>query len=491
MDRHSPERPGGFIVLGEWAGILPGCRGGGKGSICIRMSDRHKTKTSRHLAILCLTAWDKERQAIQPYIESLIHSSALAGSDRHLAVMMVQGVLRQLQYLDYIIAGHAKHPLKKMKPLTLMTLRVGVYQLLFLDRVPDSAAVNETVKVMVEERQPRWMVNFVNGVLRNIGRQKDTLPGPDQAGEKDGTVLNHPEWLVHRWQERYGHEKTGQICRRNNREPVLVLRVNTRRCDAERLTGIFRKEGIAVRAGSYAPAALIVESHTGTVSGLPGYDQGFFHIQDEAAQLVTMLLGPFAGGGRHLDACAGLGGKTCQLAQLLPEEAEITAVEPNAHRFQLLQDNLKRLGLERKVRSFQGGVGDLAAHGPGLFHGILVDAPCSGTGVMGRHPDIRWNRSLQDLLSYQQRQLEILRQTVPLLRPGGVLVYATCSMEPEENEQVLDAFVTENPDFLPTNAADFLPGPAAGLVNQAGYFSPTPAEGLDGFFAARLVQAVR
>lgn len=454
------------------------------------MNDRNKHKTSRHLAVLCLTGWDEERQTIQPYIESIIYSSVLAGNDRHLAVMMVQGVLRHIQYLDSIITRFAKHPLEKMKPLTLMVLRVGVYQLLFLDRIPDSAAVNETVKVLKAERQPSWIVSFVNGVLRNISRQKEELPGPDQA--EDGTVvLNHPGWLVRRWQEKYGVATTERICYLNNQDPSLVLRVNTLLSDPAKLTNRFMAEGIEVRQGGYASDALVVALSTGPVSGLPGYGEGLFHVQDEAAQLVTHLLGPFAGGGRYLDACAGLGGKTCQLAQFLPGEAVVTAVEPSAYRFQLLRENLKRLRLENKVRCFQGEIGSLVAKSPEQFDGILVDAPCSGTGVIGRHPDIRWNRRLQDLEAYRHRQLEILRQTVPLLLPGGVLVYATCSMEPEENEQVVDAFVSGNPDFTLTNAANFLPGSAAGLVNQAGYFSSTPAEGLDGFFAARLVRKAR
>jgi 16S rRNA (cytosine967-C5)-methyltransferase len=166
-------------------------------------------------------------------------------------------------------------------------------------------------------------------------------------------------------------------------------------------------------------------------------------------------------------------------------------VEPSNQRFQLLQENLQRLGLEKKVQSFQGRMSDLAEKGPEQFHAILVDAPCSGTGVIRRHPDIRWNRQLKDLQSYRQQQLEILQQTAHLLLPGGVLVYATCSMEPEENQQVIEAFLTRNPDFSLSNAGGFLPGPAAGLVSTAGYFSTTPVEGLDGFFAARLVRAAK
>ena len=261
--------------------------------------------------------------------------------------------------------------------------------------------------------------------------------------------------------------------------------------DTESLAELLREGEIEVHEGRYAADALVVASPAGSVFGMPGYEEGFFHIQDEAAQLVSLLLGPFDEAGRYLDACAGLGGKTCQLAQLLPAGATLLAVEPSGHRFQLLQDNLQRLGLDKKVEIFKGQVSTLVERGSEQFHGILVDAPCSGTGVIRRHPDIRWNRSLKDLQSYQQQQLEILQQAASLLLPGGILVYATCSMEPEENEQVMDAFLTRNSDFSISNAGSFLPDQAASLVSRAGYFSTTPAEGLDGFFGARLIRAAK
>ncbi|MCL7486867.1 MAG: 16S rRNA (cytosine(967)-C(5))-methyltransferase RsmB [Desulfobulbaceae bacterium] len=450
------------------------------------MSEKKISRTPRHLAVLCLVNWDRERQAVQPHIEAMIYRAPFAAGDRHLAVMMVQGVLRQMQYLDAIISRFARHPLAKMKPLTLMALRVGAYQLLFLDRVPDSAAVNETVKVLQAERQPKWIVSFANAILRNISRQKEELPGLDTAGKNGRAVLNHPAWLVKRWQQRYGVEKTGEICRLNNQEPFLALRANTLSSDAQSLIRLFSEAGVKAHEGRYATDALILDSQAGPVAGLPGYDRGFFHVQDEAAQLVTKLLGPFEDRGLYLDACAGLGGKTCQLAQLVPAGAQLFAVEPSRHRFQLLQENLQRLGLEKRVGIFQGRVGE---KGTDKFHGILVDAPCSGTGVIRRHPDIRWNRRPRDLRMYQRQQVEILRQAANLLLPGGILVYATCSMEPEENEQVIEIFLSGNREFSVSNARHFLPGAAAELVNSAGFFSSTPAQGLDGFFGVRLVRA--
>lgn len=446
-------------------------------------------RTARQLAVRCLLLWDRERQAVQPLIDAVIHDAALSAPDRQLAVMLVLGVLRQMQYLDRVIAGFSRFPPGKMKPLTLMALRVSVYQLLFLDRIPDSAAVNESVRVLREERQPGWLVNFANGVLRAIARGKAVLPGPEEPDAQGSPVLNHPEWLVRRWQASYGRERTELICRANNREPSLTLRVNTLRTTGEELTGKLLAHGCKVRPGRFAPASLVLDEFPGPVTGLPGYAEGLFHVQDEAAQLVTLLLLPLAPGQRCLDACAGLGGKSCHLAQLLPEGTELLAVEPNAHRLRMLTQNLQRLHLEDRVKQFQGRLEDFAVLPPGLFSRILVDAPCSGTGVIGRHPDIRWNRKPEDLPVYQRQQLGLLELASTLLGPNGVLVYATCSLEPEENQQVVAAFRQHHPEFTVTDCREFLPPSAAELVDASGYFAPTPAQGLDGFFAARLIRA--
>lgn len=432
----------------------------------------------------CLSAWDRKKGSIGPLVDAVIHGSAMGPSDRHLAVNLVQGVLRQMQYLDAVISRFAKLPPRKMKSLTLMTLRVAVYQIIFLDRIPDSAAVNEAVKAMRQERQPRWLLNFVNGVLRNVVRNRHSLI---PSGEGDGeSILNHPGWLVDRWRQRYGRRKAEKICRRNNREPLLTLRVNTLRTGTEELAELFRRQGLGVRPGSFAPHSLVLDAFSGSVAGLPGYGEGLFHVQDEAAQLATYLLGPFMERGLYLDGCAGLGGKTCQLAQLLPPGTALAAVEPDHRRASLLEENRLRLRLA-DITLFHGSLADFRATGPGLFTGVLIDAPCSGTGVIRRHPDIRWNRQPGDLPVYQARQIELLEQGAPLVRPGGILVYATCSIEAEENEEVIRTFLSGHAEFTATDCRPLLPAAAAELVTAEGHFSSTPADGMDGFFAARLV----
>lgn len=450
-------------------------------------STKKQKKTSRQLAVLCLKAWSGRKEPIGPLVETIIHKSALQPADRHLAVNLVQGVLRQKQYLDNIIARFSKFPLQKMKTLTRMTLRVGVFQIMVLDRIPDSAAVNETVNVMKLENQPRWLVNFVNGVLRSVVRNKDTLQKPYAGGSGSDKPLNHPDWLVTRWQKRYGSELTRTICLENNKEPLLTLRVNTLRSDPEAVTGLMTEAGYAVRPGKYVTEALVLLSFTGPLTNLPGYDEGLFHIQDEAAQLVTHLLGPFSGPGIYLDGCAGLGGKTCQLAQMVSAGSKLFAVEPERGRLELLKKNLARLR-SGQVSLFHGRLDEFISEDPGEFTGVLIDAPCSGTGVIGRHPDIRWNRTPDDLPGYARQQLDLLEQGASLVAPGGVLVYATCSMEPEENKSVIDRFLGRHDDFSVTDCRLYLPAGTEELVTEDGFFVPTPANGIDGFFGARLIR---
>lgn len=452
------------------------------------MKNQQSGTTSRSLAISCLAQWSGTGKPIQGFIDTIIHNSSLETGDRQLAVKLVMGVLRRQQYLDAILSRFSNTPLRKMKPLTLAALRVGVFQLCFLERIPDSAAVNETVKALKKSRQPGWLLKFVNGTLRTIAREKRTLPGPETAGPDNGPVLEHPAWLTERWRIHFGLQKMQQICRINNLEPELCLHVNSSRISQEQLIELFTQASISVRAGRYAPKSLILPEHRGTITALPGFEKGFFQIQDQAAQLTSLLLNPLKQSGHYLDGCAGLGGKTCSLAGLLSPDASLYAVEPDQRRTRLLTENLERQQLGSRVTMVQQDLQTFASSAPQPFDGILIDAPCSGTGVIRNHPDIRWNRQPDDLVANQVIQLNLLQTAASILKPGGILVYATCSIEPEENEQVIEQFLASASGFVLTNCRDFLPESAAPLVDDNGFFRPLPAEEIEGFFAARLVR---
>lgn len=443
-------------------------------------------KTSRYIAIAILTEWQQSKEPVDALLEKVLHKYSLADErDNHLVRALVYGVIRWQGYLDGVLAEFSKHSLHKMKDRTLQALRIGLYQFLFMDRVPDSAAINETVEALKSAKQPKWITGFVNGVLRNIIKNKDNLAAPwtDEA-----MLQSYPQWLIKRWQQRYGHQKTIEICQANNTEAPVCLRINTTQIQVRDFLDLLAKAEINAKAGFFAPEAVRLVEYKGSITQIPGFLEGFFQVQDEAAQLVTLLIDPL-GVGAYLDGCAGLGGKTSYLAQILPEDSHIVAVEPNAHRQKLLKENLERLKLLTNVEIYKGSLEDFKKENKKFFQGILIDAPCSGLGVIRRHPDIRWNRSKEDLLRYQRKQLFLLDTAVNMLEPEGVLVYVTCSSEPEENDEVIKQFFNNHPDFTVEDAKKILPQNTASLVDDNGFFRTIPdKKGLDGFFAVRLVR---
>lgn len=440
---------------------------------------------SRAIAMNTLLAWEKSTEPLDQHLDNTVSGAFLDDSrDKQLVMALVYGVVRWQGYLDAIIQKFSSHPVTKMKPLTLAALRIGLYQLVFLDRVPESAAINETVQALKLSRQPKWLAGFVNGVLRTMARQRGDLGVPDESA----AVLSHPPWLVARWESLFGKERTKQICWTNNTPPVLVVRVNIRRIPVDDWMILLRENGVECERGLFGPEAVRIDNFQGPVTTLPGYEQGMFAVQDEAAQLVTPLLAPFAGG-RYLDGCAGLGGKTLHLADLLPEGARVVAVDPSLKRQALLKDNLQRLG-GPEIEIHGCTLQEFAGRSQGGFAGVLVDAPCSGLGVIRRQPDIRWKRSMEALRGYKARQQELLKAAALLVERGGVLVYATCSIDPMENDEVIGGFLAEHPEFSITPAQEYLPESARGFCDGNGFFKTTPEQGLDGFFAVRLQKTV-
>ncbi len=448
-------------------------------------------QTARFVAIETLCQLTRTRLPVAPLFDAVATSGGGDGPDRHLAMNIVYGVLRQRQGLDSILSSLCRQPLAKLKPFVRYALLTGLYQIFFLHRVPESAAVNETVKAVQTAHLPQNLQGFVNGVLRESIRQKEALPRLLLADQEGRPILNHPPWLIQRWAQRYGQQAMERICAVNNQQAALTLWVNSLRISPEQMLETLQQAGIAAQKGQYSAEALSLPDFHGAVSSLPGFAEGLMQIQDEGAQLLPQLLTPIIAGGYYLDACAGLGGKTANLAQLCLRAnngASVVAVEPDPGRQQKFAENRQRLYPEAEVVLQKMTLRDFAASNERRFAGILVDAPCSGTGVIGRHPDIRWSRRASELGHYQNGQIELLGQAATLLAPQGVLVYATCSLEPEENEEVIALFLRRHPEFRVDDCTPFLPPQARQLVRDA-FFAPLPAPGIDGFFGARLVRS--
>ncbi len=434
-------------------------------------------------------------QPIKPVFERHILKAQLAAKDKNLTKELVYGVLRKKEELESALALLSRTPLKKIEPFIYSVLVIGLYQILFLNRIPHSAAVNEAViccKTYQEKSTAKLTVRggkfakrlygFVNGILRQAVRRKEEVLL--HLHQHKNSLFNHPQWMVKRWQQRFGKEETMRICAVNNRPPLLELRINLQKATLSSFTEKLDKANIPWRAGQFAPYAIILPEGGG-ITKIPGYNENAFQVQDQAAQLCSLLLAPFNQPKlKILDACAGVGGKTGHLLQLALADATIHAVEPEPFRLNRLAQ-LQKMQQKNSI-TLQIHQQDLLFFTPRQhFDRILVDAPCSGTGVLRRNPDIRWSRKKADIASLQQKQLALLDHAATLAAPDAVLVYATCSMEKEENEEVVRQFLHLHPEFTLSDPIPFLPESAHRFICN-NFFAPHPEEEIDGFFAARL-----
>jgi len=445
-----------------------------------------KPKSARYCAAKILSSLVKNQTPVKPVFDRVVTQFKLPSNERNLTMQLVYGVLRKRQFLDRVLTLLSRTPIRKMDLFIHQALAVGLYQIFFLDRIPDSAAVNEAVESCKVAKIHKRLHGFVNGILRQAIRTKDELKKKARTDKQGQEILNHPEWLTHRWEANFGKEATIAMCQNNNNEPILSLRVNTTRVDQKDFLALLEKAELKAQPGLYTKDAVVLPEYSGAITELPGFAQGFFQVQDEAAQLATTLLAPFVAEGNYLDGCAGLGGKT---SHLLQEAASlgihVHAVEPESFRLQKLQENMDRLFTSPPLTVHKSSLLDITEKTVPLFDGILIDAPCSGTGVIGRHPDIRWNRTVDDLQYYHDEQLALLTHAATLLKNGGILVYATCSLEPEEDSDVVQAFLKTNQHFELTDCSEVLPETAHKFIRN-GFFHPLPAASIDGFFAARL-----
>ena len=354
--------------------------------------------------------------------------------------------------------------------------------MLFLDKVPVSAAVNTATELSKDHGKKS---GYVNGLLRNLDRKRAAIVGPDPDDPVKGlSVLHsHPEWLVRRWVKRFGEETAERLLRENNRPAPLVVRTNTLKTTRDRLKASLEAEGAAAVETAYSTVGLEILSSPGLRS-LTAYAKGWFMVQDQAAQLISLMLGPRPGE-TVLDACAAPGGKATHLAELMENNGSLIALESDQGRLGRIRENSARLGITiiTPVR------GDATKYQEGRFDKILIDAPCSGLGVLRRHPDGRWNKNENTIEERAVLQRGILENCASLLKPGGALVYATCTTEPEENEEVIGSFLAGHDEFAIEDPHRYLPAAAARLVDAKGFFRTFPGEPvMDGFFGARLVK---
>jgi 16S rRNA (cytosine967-C5)-methyltransferase len=405
--------------------------------------------------------------------------------DRALAGEIATGTLRWQGAFDHIVETFAGRPAARLDPEVLAILRISIFQLLHLDRVPAAAVVNDAVE-LAGKAGKRSAGGFVNALLRRVSRERAHLPLPAEPSIDLLTItLSHPRWLASRWLARHGFEPAEAWARFDNSPAPMTLRVNTLRTTRDALAGALADAGVQTEPARFAAQGLVVTSGNPLLTPLA--HTGAFFVQDEASQLV----GEFAAastGERVLDTCASPGGKTTQMAAAMGDTGVVVAADVRGRRLELLSRTVKESGAAA-VRIVQANA-RAAPPFRDIFDLVLVDAPCSGLGTIRRDPDVRWRRTETDLAPLAEAQQGMIDQAAAAVRPGGRLIYSTCSSEPEENEAIVRAFLAAHPEFRRARPASFVDRPErAALLDEEGSLKTLPfRDGLEAFYAAMLVR---
>ena len=454
-----------------------------------------KRDSARLLAVKVLSRWlflePGKRGEIECLADEVLRGAHLSEKDKGLFWNILIGTVRWLRLLRWHLERYIKRFSKLPKDVQAILL-TGAFQIVFLSRIPFFSAVDEAVKI-TKVLGHFWATGLVNASLRNLARGNKVVilheEGLMERCESNfenclSNLTSHPHWMVKRWHRQWGKTDCVSICVNNNIQPDLVIRVNTLRTTREELAITLAKAGITTQNTAISPFGLRLDGFKGQIEEIPGLSQGFFQVQDESSQLATMLVSP-SRGDKVLDVCAGVGGKTTFLAQLMENTGLIAACDINDRRLGLLKDNCKRLGITC-VKSFNLSEDEKEVNNLAPFDRILVDAPCSGLGVIRRHPDIKWNRLPKDIDNLSVIQLDLLTRWSSLLRPGGLLVYCVCTHEKRETNDVITSFLDSYGNFQLVSVDKVLPTLPFSVVKQKFMFIRPGVLGMDGFFAAVL-----
>jgi 16S rRNA (cytosine967-C5)-methyltransferase len=438
--------------------------------------------SARFEAHRILTRVDEDRAFADIALQHAVERARLDARDAALCAEIVYGTLRWQRHLDWRLAPHLRRPLGRLDAWVRALLRLTAYQALFLERVPHWAAVDEAVSLARLRARNPGPAEFVNAVLRALLRNPRPPAPPTDPVEAAAIAWSFPDWLTARWARRLGLGTAERLMAAMNERPPTTVRTNTLRATRGDLLRRLRDEELlAARPTDLAPEGVLVDRSQ--ASGWSAFAEGWCVPQDEASMLVARLLDPHPGE-VVVDACAAPGTKTTHLAQLMDNRGAVIAMDPQAARLKLVGRAATRLGITI-IESHLGNAATVTPRWRGRADRALVDAPCSNLGVLRRNPEVKWRRTEDDLRSLARRQMEILASAASTVKPGGVVVYATCSLEPEENEQVVAEFLDTNPAWRRDEVRDFPVPP-----DQAGFVRCWPhVHGTDGFTAIRLRRA--
>ncbi|MEZ6145540.1 MAG: 16S rRNA (cytosine(967)-C(5))-methyltransferase RsmB [Planctomycetaceae bacterium] len=441
-------------------------------------SQSRRPRTARHLAYEAVAAWRDRGVYAGLVIDDICREHEVTRSDRAMAMEITYGVIRRQATLDAVISAFVDRPRSHVENGLWTLLQIGAYQVLMMDGVPAHAAVGETVQVAKSLRRPEW-TGLLNGVLRKLSKsvrdadvvnmsadrvpidatrskQLDRCVFPDPSSstiQHLAKAYSYPRWLVRDWSERLGTDETVRLCHWFNSPPLITIRVNLPRQSPEVVREVLKASGVEVAPGEWQESLRLMNS--ARIGELPGFAEGWFSVQDESAMSAGHLLDPQPGD-HILDLCAAPGGKTTHLAELMRDEGEIVALDTDEIRLSRIAENASRLGLSSI------GYQQIAPDGhdipPGPFDRVLVDVPCSNTGVLGKRPEARWRISPEDISELASLQSRLLRQALERVKPGGFVVYSTCSIDPRENREVLSTVIGQHEDVKLMKEIEHQPG---------------------------------
>lgn len=433
----------------------------------------------RELAMQVLQKVHVEGAYANVVLVETLREVQLSERDRRFLTELVYGVTKAGASLDYMI-GRYVADLRKAQPAIRELLRLGFYQIFCMDRVPPSAACNTAVE-LAKKHGRRGAESFVNGVLRAALREPERAAFPDGRDARSLALRTwHPQWMVERWIRTYGYERTEELCRCNNTSAPLSMRVNTLRTNRDALMEQLTAAGAQVRASAWVPDGIVLDAH-GALDELAALREGLAQVQDESSMLVAHILGAEPGM-TVIDACAAPGGKTTHIAQRMENRGRILAFDIYEEKIRRIERNAKRLGISI-IEAHLSDACEIGAVYAGQADRVLVDAPCSGLGVLRRKPDARWKKSARDAKTLPSLQHAILESAAQTVKKGGVLVYSTCTMEACENAAVVNAFLETHTDFALEETGRFLP--VQKTAERMVQIMPE-ADGPDGFFIARM-----
>jgi 16S rRNA (cytosine967-C5)-methyltransferase len=438
-------------------------------------------KGVRGLSVKILNRIDRTDAYLDKMLDAEMKNSELKVNDKALLYEIVHGVIRHLGRIDWVLKGFYKGQFSKCIPNVKNSMRVALYQILFLDRVPDYAAVDEAVE-FVKKLQGEKSANLTNAVLRNIIRNKNKIRYPKQEEDVAGyfsAYYSHPSWLVKRWLKRYGEEFTENLLQANNNRPIINLRINNLVSDEATVLGILDSKEVSYTKGKYLPNFIKLKGMN-NITSWDYFKEGYFSVQDESTGFSCHFLNPKPTD-RVLDLFAAPGGKTSLLADLMKNQGEIVAIDKYDSRLKILKRNLERLQI-KNVKLIEADA--LEFNDSEKFDKILLDVPCSGLGTLTKKPDIKWRRDIADIRKLAELQPRLLEKGASLLKPGGELVFSTCTIEPDENYDVIKEFLSKHKEFELINATNYFD---KSLVGENGCVQTFPnVHGIDGAFAAKL-----